>query len=67
MILRWPIGDTENPSRATEPAWDSPKHLEIAFLLEDHFDFRLSDQEIANLRDIEQIVTLLEARCGTVS
>jgi acyl carrier protein len=67
MMLRRPIGDTENPSRTTEPAWDSLKHLEIAFLLEDEFGVRLSHQEIGNLQDFEQIVTLLETRCGTAS
>lgn len=66
-MLRRPIGDSENPSRATEPAWDSLKHLEIAFLLEDEFDIRLSHQEIGNLQDLEQIVALLETRCGTAS
>jgi acyl carrier protein len=65
MMLRRNIGDSENPSRATEPAWDSLKHLEIAFLLEDEFDLRLSHQDIGNLSDLEQIVRFVEARCGT--
>ena len=67
MMLRRDIGDTENPSRAAEPAWDSLKHLEIAFLLEDKFDIRLSHQEIGNLQDLQQIVMFVEARCGTAS
>jgi acyl carrier protein len=68
MILRRPIGETENPSRRTEAAWDSLKHVEIAFLLEDRFDLRLTERDIANLHDVEQIVKLLEARtCDTAS
>jgi acyl carrier protein len=68
MILRRPIGETENPSRRTEAAWDSLKHIEIAFLLEDRFGIRLTERDIATLEDIEQIVTLLEARtCDTTS
>ena len=68
MILRRPIGETENPSRHTEAAWDSLKHVEIAFLLEDHFGIRLTERDIASLSDVEQIVKLLEARaCDTAS
>ena len=72
MILRRDIGDSENPSRAREPAWDSLKHLEIAFLLEDQFDIRLNHQDIGNLSDLEQIVKLVVGKlkgshCGTPS
>jgi len=72
MILRRDIGDSENPSRAREPAWDSLKHLEIAFLLEDRFDIRLNHQDIGNLSDLEQIVKLVVGKlkgshCGTPS
>ena len=68
MILRRPIGETENPSRRTEGGWNSLKHIEIAFLLEDHFEIRLTEQDIAKLVDVEQMVKLVEARiCGTTS
>jgi acyl carrier protein len=68
MILRRPIGETENPSRRTEAAWDSLKHIEIAFLLEDRFGVRLTERDIANLDDVEQMVRLVEARtCDTTS
>jgi acyl carrier protein len=72
MMLRRDIGDSENPSRATEPGWDSLKHVEIAFLLEDQFDIRLSHQEISSLSDLEQIVKFVAekrkgSRCGTAS
>ncbi len=69
MMLRRPIGETENPSRGTEAAWDSLKHIEIAFLLEDRFGIRLSERDIANLQDVEQIVKLVEqvSPCGIPS
>jgi acyl carrier protein len=68
MILRRPIGESENPSRGAEPAWDSLKHVEIAFLLEDRFGIRLTGRDVANLDDVEQIVKLVEARtCDTTS
>jgi acyl carrier protein len=51
FILRRDIGEAENPSRATEPAWDSLRHVELVFLLEDHFGIRLNEREIAELED----------------
>jgi acyl carrier protein len=70
FILRRPIGDEENPSRATEPGWDSLKHVELVFLIEDHFGMRFSEQEIAELEDAGGIERLVDSRsrgdtCGT--
>ena len=67
MILRRPIEETENPSRRTEAAWDSLKHIEIAFLLEDRFGIRLTERDIASLQDVEQIVKLVGPLCDTTS
>ncbi len=50
-ILRRPIGEQENPSRSTEPGWDSLKHIELMFLLEDHFEVRFSEPEMSDLED----------------
>ena len=78
FILRRPIADDENPSRATEPGWDSLKHVELVFLIEDHFGMRFLKQEIATLEDARGIEAVVEARraepekdergaaCGTV-
>lgn len=66
MILRRPIGEMENPSRRSEAAWDSLKHIQIALLLEESFPIRLTECEIANLDDVEQIVRLLKVSlCDT--
>jgi len=59
FILRRPVGDQENPSRATEPGWDSLKHVELVFLIEDHFSMRFAEQEIAALEDARQIERLI--------
>jgi acyl carrier protein len=56
------VGDTENPSRETEKGWDSFTHVEIIFLLEDHFNLRFDGREIAGLQDVGKIVRLLETR-----
>jgi acyl carrier protein len=62
FILRRPVGDEENPSRATEPGWDSLKHIELVFLFEDHFGMRFSEQEIAELEDARGIERVIEKR-----
>jgi acyl carrier protein len=50
-VLRRPIGEQENPSRASEPDWDSLKHIELMLLLEDHFEVRFSEQDMSELED----------------
>ncbi len=74
FILRRPIGDQENPSRAAEPRWDALKHVELVFLIQDHFGMRLSDKEISELEDALAIESLVHqkrvhqkrgAACGT--
>ena len=62
LVLRRPISDGENPSRAADPSWDSLKHIEIVFLLEDHFELRFTDQELEQLLDAERIARIVEAR-----
>jgi acyl carrier protein len=62
FILRRPIGDRENPSRSTEADWDSLKHIELMFLLEDHFGVRFSEQEMEQMEDADGILRRLEAR-----
>jgi acyl carrier protein len=69
FVLRRPIGADENPARATEPGWDSLKHVELVFLIEDHFGMRFGEQEIAGLEDTRQLERLIERKrgeaCGT--
>jgi acyl carrier protein len=62
FILRRPIREEENPSRAAEPGWDSLKHVELVFLFEDHFGMRFSEQEIAEIEDARGIERMIEKR-----
>lgn len=55
-ILGRPVGRQETPSRVAEPAWDSLKHIELMFLLEDHFGIRFSETAMAEMEDVEAIV-----------
>ena len=65
LVLRRRIGEQENPSRSTEPAWDSLKHVEFVFLVEDHFGLRFTEEEMAGFDGVEQMVRVLEARHAT--
>ena len=67
FVLGRPIGKAEHPSRATEPAWDSLKHVELAFLIEDHFGVRFSEKEVAGIEDLAGIVTILEEKLAAQS
>jgi acyl carrier protein len=64
-VLERPVGDSEGLSRASEPRWDSLKHVEIIFLLEDHFGVRFTAQDLEGLNDVDGIVRALEARHAT--
>jgi len=64
IALHKPVGDG-NVSRVAEPGWDSLKHLEFVFLLEEHFGVRLTEEEIAGLTDVSQISRLLEERIAS--
>jgi acyl carrier protein len=59
-ILRRPIDERENPSRATEPTWDSLKHIELMFLLEDHFEVRFSARDMSQVEDAIGIQRMLD-------
>jgi acyl carrier protein len=59
-VLRREIGPTENLVRGEEPAWDSLKHIEIMFALEERCDVRFSQDELANLDRLSAIVERVE-------
>ena len=62
--LQKPIGEG-NVARSSEPAWDSLKHLEFIFLLEEYFGVRLSEDEISGLTDLDGTIQLLEERIAS--
>lgn len=45
-------------SRKNTPEWDSLKHIELMFALEDRFDIQFSEEELARL---DSVATIVEA------
>ena len=54
QVLRLPEGD-EALARADTDAWDSLKHVEIVFALEDRYDVRFDESEFDALDSTEAI------------
>lgn len=64
-VLRRPFEQGEDILRSEEAAWDSLKHIEILFSLEDRFDIRFTEQEMADLNGLRTIVDQVEAKIGS--
>ena len=52
-------GDVE-VRREDEAAWDSLKHVELIFVLEDIFAVQFSEEEMASMDSLSSIVSSLE-------
>ena len=50
----------DDPSRETVERWDSLAALEIVFLLEERFDRRFSEDEVARLGSLSEIVAVVQ-------
>jgi acyl carrier protein len=62
LILGRMIGEQENPSRSTEPNWDSLKHLELVLLLEDHFQVHFTEDDLTRMSDLDQLISVIGER-----
>lgn len=60
QTLNRPIGNDERLSRGQAPEWDSLKHVQIMFSLEDAFDVRFDEGELRSLDSIDTIVNAIE-------
>jgi acyl carrier protein len=61
-VLGRSIDESEDLSRMSEPLWDSLRHVELIFLLEDYFGIRFTAEDLEALNNIEGIVRTVEAR-----
>ncbi len=56
------IALTESVTRDSEPTWDSLKHVELIFMLEDRFGVQFREEEMAALRSVDEIVHAIEEK-----
>lgn len=56
------IALTEAVTRDAEPTWDSLKHIELIFMLEERFAVQFSEEEMSELRSSDQIVHAIEEK-----
>jgi acyl carrier protein len=62
LALKIPANKYRCLDRATVPEWDSLKHIELVFALEDRFGVEFSDAEIPSLASEEVILRAIAAR-----
>ena len=55
-VLGRPVGPDDSVERANEDRWDSLKHLELLFAIEDELGFRFGKEEMADLDSLEKII-----------
>lgn len=60
IALKRPVDESESIDRDTEPKWDSLKHVELLFSLEDIFSIRFDEKELAELNNISALVESIE-------
>jgi acyl carrier protein len=46
-------------------AWDSTQHLNLVLALEEAFDFQLSPEEMEKMRNIGEVVKVVESKIST--
>lgn len=54
LVLKIPI--TLESTRKNTPQWDSLKHIEIIFTIEDELGIQFSEEELSALDSVEHIV-----------
>jgi acyl carrier protein len=56
------IAQTESVTRDSEATWDSLKHVELIFMLEERFGIQFSEEEMAALCSSDEIVQSIEEK-----
>ena len=61
-VIKRPLTEGANATRENVPEWDSLKHIEIMFALEDAFDTEFSEEELAALDSVAKITAAAAGR-----
>lgn len=61
-VLKRPFHDGADITRQNTPSWDSLKHIEVMFALEDELGTEFSEEELAKLDSVTKIVDAVLAK-----
>ena len=56
VVFKRPLSADEEPAYGNTPEWDSLRHMELIFSLEEEFDIFFSKEEIPTLKSFDIIV-----------
>jgi acyl carrier protein len=59
-LLNTNITEEDNLKRKDTSSWDSLKHLELIFSIEEEFDVRFTAEEVAKMNDLNTIVQMIK-------
>jgi acyl carrier protein len=62
VVLKRPIDASETLSREAAGDWDSVRHIELLFMLEEEFGITFDEDEMAELQSFGEIVDSVLAR-----
>ena len=58
-IIEKDLGDFSKTSKDYLPEWDSLNHAQIIFSIEDEFDIELTDQQMSNICNADDILKII--------
>jgi acyl carrier protein len=61
LVLKRPIAAGEDITRQDEPKWDSLKHVELIFAVEEKFDLLFSEEDMAKMDRLSDLVKRISA------
>ena len=64
-VLKHPLHTGADITRQNTPGWDSLKHIEIMFALEDELDMEFTEEELVVLDSVTKIVDIVLAKHAT--
>jgi acyl carrier protein len=59
------VDEAATLTRASEPTWDSLRHVELLFTIEDEFDVRFDQEELGTLSSIESLIESIGRHRGS--
>lgn len=60
-VLKQPLPHGADTTMENTPGWDSLKHIELMFAVEEELDIQFSEAELSELRSVRQVVAAAQA------